>query len=43
MVNLHTFLKLHLSRICNAAAMGKDSILFYHDSLKFYTTLIEYI
>lgn len=43
MVNLHTLLKLHLSRNCNATAMGKDLILLYHDTLKFYTALIEYI
>lgn len=39
MVNLHIFLKLYLSRICNAMAIGKDLILLHHDDLNFYTTL----
>lgn len=43
MVNLHICLKLYLSRICNAMAIGKDLILLYHDDLNFYTALIKYI
>jgi len=41
--NLHVFLKLYLSRLCNAMAIGKGLILLYHYDLNFYTALIKYI